>query len=157
MTGKQDETLWTLLRISTGAIMVPHGAQKLFGMFGSPGWERLGEIFEAQAGLVPGIPYVLFTGSVELLAGLGLMLGVLTRLSALGCLSVLIGAIVLVNINSGFFWTRGGIEYPLIWSILCLCFVIRGGGEHSVPRLVFPHLFKSQAGSKRSLIRTMLN
>ena len=157
MTNNRDEILWTLLRISTGAVMVPHGAQKLFGMFGSPGWERLGEIFETQAGLVPGVPYVLFIGSVELLAGLGLMLGVFTRLSAFGCLSVLVGAMALVNINSGFFWTRGGIEYPLIWSILCFCFVIRGGGAYSVPRMVLPHLYKSQTGSKRNLLRTVLN
>ncbi len=89
-------------------------------------------MFEKQAGLVPGGPYVVLTGAVELLCGIGLAIGLLTRLSALGCLSVLTGAIVLVNARAGFFWTRGGIEYAVMWALVCLCFAVRGGAQWSV-------------------------
>ena len=131
-----DHFLWLFLRVITGALMVPHGMQKLFGMFGSPGIERLGQIFESQAGLEPGVPFVILTGTVELLGGLGLIFGVLTRLSALGLFSVLSGAIVLVNASSGFFWTNGGIEYPILWASLCLCFIVRGGGRYGAYNLI---------------------
>lgn len=127
-----DDYLWLALRVAAGGILVPHGAQKLFGVLGSPGIDVLSTVFEDVAGLSPGMPFVYFTGAVEFFGGLLLLLGLATRLSALGAVGVLVGAMVLVNMRSGFFWTSGGIEYPLMWTVLCLCFVVRGGGAFSI-------------------------
>jgi putative oxidoreductase len=41
-------------------------------------------------------------------------------------------AIVCVHLPNGFFWTSGGFEYPLLWGIVALYFVVRGGGRYSV-------------------------
>lgn len=89
-------------------------------------------MFESVAGLTPGAPFVYLTGAIEFVGGLLLLLGLATRLAAAGAVCVLIGAIVLVNARSGFFWTGGGLEYPAMWAVLCMCFVIRGGGAYSV-------------------------
>ena len=37
---------------------------------------------------------------------------------------------------NGFFLTEGGYEYPLLWGILALSFVIRGGGRFSLDALI---------------------
>ena len=34
----------------------------------------------------------------------------------------------------GFFWTGGGFEYPLMWGLLALAILFRGGGELSLDR-----------------------
>jgi len=35
-------------------------------------------------------------------------------------------------VPSGFFWTSGGIEYPLMWGLLAVALVLRGGGAYSL-------------------------
>lgn len=33
---------------------------------------------------------------------------------------------------NGFFWNRGGFEYPLFWTVAALFRFVRGGGPSSV-------------------------
>ena len=129
---RYDEVLWTVLRIVAGGFLIPHGVQKLLGMLSAQGSVALIAMFESKAGLVPGAPFVIGTGMVEAFGGLALAFGLLTRAAATAAVGILVGAMLLVNGASGFFWTKGGIEYPLLWAILCACFVVRGGGVHSI-------------------------
>ena len=39
-----------------------------------------------------------------------------------------------VHWGNGFFWNKGGYEYPLMWGILALMILIRGAGAYSVDR-----------------------
>jgi putative oxidoreductase len=32
---------------------------------------------------------------------------------------------------SGFFWSAGGWEYPVLWTLAALHFAVSGGGRHS--------------------------
>jgi len=41
-----------------------------------------------------------------------------------------------VHLGNGFFWTAGGYEYPLLWGLAALAFVVRGSGELSVDRAI---------------------
>jgi putative oxidoreductase len=41
-----------------------------------------------------------------------------------------------VHLGNGFFWTAGGFEYPLLWGIVTLAFVLRGGGRFSLDALI---------------------
>lgn len=127
-----DELLWLALRVIAGGFLVPHGMQKLFNVLGSPGIETLTRLFESKARLSPGAPFVYLTGLVELAGGLMLACGLLTRAAALSCTLLLLAAVVLVNAFGGFFWTAGGLEYPLMWALVCACFVIRGGGPYAL-------------------------
>ena len=43
---------------------------------------------------------------------------------------------LLLASGGSFFWTEGGWEYPVLWTIIALMFVVRGGGQYSLDRLI---------------------
>lgn len=119
-----------LVRFATGLFLVPHGAQKLFGWFGGQGVDESGAFFITVYSL-PGY-LALIAGLVEFLGGLMLAFGFATRLAA-GMITVLMAlAVIEVRWTNGFFWTESGFEYPLLWGLLALSFVLRGGGRYSL-------------------------
>ena len=126
-----DTISWTLVRASIGLILVPHGAQKLFGWFGGYGITGTGQFFAENLGLEPGWLFALLAGLTEFFGGLFLAAGLLTRQSALAVVALMAYATFAVHWGAGFFWTSGGYEYPLLWGLVALAFVIRGGGTGS--------------------------
>jgi putative oxidoreductase len=125
---------WPILRIVTGLFLMPHGAQKLFGMFGGNPQAMAG--FFSQIGIEPAALMVTLVGGVEFFGGLLLVLGLLTRPAAAAAFVVLLAAVLKVHLANGFFASNGGYEYPLMWAILAFAFVIRGGGECSIDRKI---------------------
>lgn len=123
-----------LVRVATGLILMPHGAQKLFGWFGGYGLEATGQFFAAKLGLPPAI--ALLAGLIEFFGGLALALGLLTRPVAALVTGLMAVAVVQVHLGAGFFWTSGGYEYPLLWGIVALGYVLRGGGRFSLDALI---------------------
>lgn len=122
---------WPMVRIVTGLLLIPHGAQKFFGWFGGYGLTATGQFFENSLGMSPGILFAGAAGLVEFLGGIALVLGLLTRPAALA-VSVLMLVALSVHIPQGFFWTNGGIEFPLMWAVLALAIALRGGGAYSL-------------------------
>ncbi|MEM7239415.1 MAG: DoxX family protein, partial [Pseudomonadota bacterium] len=49
-----DDVAFAGLRTATGLFLIPHGAQKLFGLFGGYGLEATGQFFETQLGFANG-------------------------------------------------------------------------------------------------------
>ena len=121
-----------LMRASTGLMLMPHGAQKLFGWFGGYGLEGTAGYFAGDLGLEPGIFWAALVASTEFLGGLFLAIGFLTRPAAAAIAVVMGVAVFAVHLPAGFFWGAGGYEYPLLWGLIALGFVLRGGGELSV-------------------------
>ncbi len=121
-----------LIRASAGLVLMPHGAQKLFGWFGGYGLEGTAGFFAGNLGLEPGIFWAALVASTEFLGGLFLAIGVLTRPAAAAIAVVMAVAVFAVHLPNGFFWGQGGYEYPLFWGLVALGFVLRGGGELSV-------------------------
>lgn len=119
-----------MVRVTAGLLLVPHGAQKLFGAFGGYGLDATGQFFAAKLGLPAS--FALLAGLIEFVGGLMLAAGLLTRAVAALVFGVMFVAVFLVHLNAGFFWSAGGYEYPLMWGIVALAFVIRGGGRYSV-------------------------
>lgn len=119
-----------MVRIATGLILVPHGAQKLFGWFGGYGIEATGQFFATKLGLPAGI--AVLAGLIEFFGGLALAAGLFTRPVAALVAGLMAVAVVQVHLGAGFFWTSGGFEYPLLWGIVALGFAIRGGGRFSL-------------------------
>lgn len=122
---------WLLVRIVTGLLLIPHGAQKLFGWFGGYGLTATGQFFESTLGLSPGIVMAGLAGSVEFFGGIALVLGLLTRPAALG-VAILMAVALSTHVPNGFFWTNGGYEYPLMWGLLAVAILLRGGGAWSL-------------------------
>jgi putative oxidoreductase len=120
------------LRIALGAILIPHGCQKLFGWFGGAGLAKFATIFE-NIGYKPGLFWVIVVALTEALGGLLLVLGLFTRVAALAVLIFMLNAIYVTSAK-GFFWTAGGFEYSLLIAFVALFFLIRGGGTCSLDR-----------------------
>jgi putative oxidoreductase len=123
-----------LLRATAGLLLVPHGAQKLFGWFGGYGLDATGQFFATKLGLPAS--FALIAGLIEFAGGLALALGFLTRPVAALVAAVMAVAVVQVHLPAGLFWTAGGYEYPLLWGVVALFFAIRGGGRLSVDALI---------------------
>ena len=127
-------------RVILGCVMFPHGAQKLFGWFGGFGFTNTMTYFTQTAGLPWIIAFLIVMG--ESLGSLGLILGFFTRLSALGLICIMVGAIITVHIPNGFFmnWfgkqAGEGFEYHLLVIGMSIPLLISGGGKYSVDVLI---------------------
>jgi len=123
-----------LLRVAVGAFLLPHGAQKLFGWFGAdPAKER--GLFE-EVGLKPGRGWVAFIGLVQFVGGILLVLGLLTRPTALVVVISMLGTAWFVTHRDGWFWNRRGMEYSLFWAIAAFVVFCNGGGAFSLDALL---------------------
>ena len=88
-----------LLRFVAGAMLVPHGCQKLFGMFGGGGLSGTA-MFMDKAGYSPGMLWAAVVGCTELFGGILLAVGLLTRPAAAAITIEMIFAIA-VTIQRG--------------------------------------------------------
>ncbi len=133
---KTDNTVSTLvLRLTLGAVFFPHGAQKVLGWFGGYGFTGTMGFFTGTMG-IPAV-FAFLAIVAEFAGSIGLILGLGTRIAALGIASTMVVAIATVHAQFGFFmnWTgvqKGeGFEYHLLAIGLALALIIRGGGKFS--------------------------
>jgi len=131
-----------LLRLPLGAIFMAHGSQKLFGLFGGHGVNATIKTFEEKLGIPP--IFTILAMIAEFGGGLGVLIGCLTRLSALGIAVVMVVAIYKVNLVNGFFLNlnclpgRGqGIEYNIALLGMALSLLFSGGGGWCVDRMLW--------------------
>lgn len=122
---------YPLMRFVTGAVLVPHGYAKLF----QGGVNGLATNL-ATMGFQPGIAWAYWIGILELVGGIMLAIGLLTRPVALLLFIEMVVIVFGVHLPQGFFWTARGFEYPLLLGILCLAIVFRGGDGLSVDRTI---------------------
>jgi len=137
-----DSLSLLLLRVPLGVILMAHGSQKLFGLFGGQGVSATLKTFEEKMGIPP--IFTILAMIAEFGGGLGVLVGCLTRLSALGIASVMVVAIYKVHLVNGFFMNwycqpgRGhGIEYNIALLGMALSLVFTGGGKWSVDRMLW--------------------
>jgi putative oxidoreductase len=123
----------TALRVVVGGTFVAHGAQKLFGWFGGPGPETLGQGFE-QMGIKPGKRNALVAGASEMGGGTLLATGFLTPLGAAALVGVMDKAVRTVHLSKGFFNTDGGYEYNVVLATTALAIADLGPGPWSLDR-----------------------
>jgi putative oxidoreductase len=123
---------WPVVRAATGLFCMPHGMQKLFGIWGG-NIARTAKGF-AKQGLNPSLFWAYYIGCLEVFGGLCLVLGLLTRPVAALFAGFMFVAAFHVHTPVGWFWTARGMELPLYLMLICLAIVIHGGGALSVDR-----------------------
>jgi putative oxidoreductase len=91
-------------------------------------------------------PIALLIGVVELLAGLGIAGGLLTRLSAVGLMIIMLGAMHRKAFvwHSGF-WGKGsqGWHYDLLLFLICLLVYAMNGSIWTIDRMLFGEMAAS--------------
>jgi putative oxidoreductase len=138
----------TLCRLVLGGVMFAHSTQKLLGWFDGPGFMGTIEGFRDQLGL-PMIIGVLVIFA-EFIGSVGLILGFLGRAAAACIVSVMVGAILLVHMDYGFFmnWlgknAGEGFEYHLLAIGLAVPILARGSGAASVDQWLLRQLRKDR-------------
>ncbi|SFL56465.1 DoxX family protein [Pelosinus propionicus] len=130
MSKRYYEWSMLVLRVSLGAIFLAHGLQKISGMDGIVQWF-------ASIGLPPLLAYVV--AAIETVGGAFLILGLFTRLAALGIVFVMLGAIFSVKISKGFI---GGYEFDV--SLLAAAISLILSGSHT---FTLGNLLRSLTGS----------
>lgn len=110
-----------LMRIMVGLVFI------------SSGWNHTKNPVERgkSIGISPSLTR--FIGLAELAGGLGVALGVLTQVAALGLILVMSGAIYkkIVAWHTGFWGKHGdGWHYDLLFVVMCLVIATTGGGRY---------------------------
>ena len=112
----------------------------MLGWFGGYG-------FSGTMGFFTGVmhipaPFAFLAIAAEFFGGLGLIVGFLTRIAALGIFFNMVVAITMVHHQFGFFmnWTGGqegeGYEYHVLVLAITVFLMIRGSGAASVDRFL---------------------
>ncbi|CAL1516353.1 DoxX family protein [Chitinophaga sp. MM2321] len=125
-----------IVRITVALVILPHGAQKLLGMFGGHGFKATMDYF-TQGGTPAILAFlVIFTESIGALL---ILIGFTTRIWAIMSTAIMMVAISMHAAN-GFFmnWTGAqqgeGFEYHLLVIGINIALIIKGAGRWSVDR-----------------------
>ena len=134
---------WTLtaIRVILGVVFFAHGAQKMLGWFGGAGLKETLRTMHEFLHLP--VPLAFLAVMSEFLGGVGLIVGLLSRVAAIGVCVTMLSAIVMVHGRHGLFmdWfgdRKGhGIEYHLLAIALAIAIAVRGSGAASLDRLLY--------------------
>jgi putative oxidoreductase len=144
-------------RALLGAVMLPHGAQKLLGWFGGGGFSLTMNYFTGTLHIPSALAFLVIAS--EAFGSLGLLLGLATRLAAFGAAATMIGAVLTTHLQFGFFmnWfghqSGEGFEFHLLALALSLPLVVRGGGAFALDRSLFAALTRGRTRAKEEAVR----
>ncbi|MBI1970658.1 DoxX family protein [Candidatus Woesearchaeota archaeon] len=120
---RYQDAIYALFRIMVGLLFFQHGAQKLFGWFG----DNDPVLFFSVMGLV---------GLAELLGGLGVALGVFTRLASFGGIVLTILIYIKAHAFNGLVPIQNRGELALLYLAAFLVITVYGAGKWSLEKAV---------------------
>ena len=136
LTTSNNWTL-TLMRLVLGVVFFAHGAQKMLGWFGGYGFSGTMGYFTHSG--IPA-PLAFLAIAAEFFGGIGLVIGLLSRVAAFGIVVNMLVAVLTVHLPFGLFMNwfgaqKGeGIEYHLLAIALGIAILVMGGGAASIDR-----------------------
>lgn len=131
-----NDTTLAICRLVLGLVFFMHGAQLALGWFGGYGFAATLHFFTTQLG-IPAV-FAALAVLAQFLGGLGLIVGLLSRIAAFGIAAVMLYAVIKIHLAMGFFmnWSgtqKGeGYEYHLLTLALCLLIMVKGAGALSI-------------------------
>jgi len=129
-----------IIRVVAGVLFFYHGAQKMLGWWGGPGFSAMMRAFESQG--IPAV-FAFLAIAAEFFGGIALIVGFLSRIAAFGITVNMIVAIMTVNLQNGLSmnWSgqqKGeGFEYHLLVLAITISIMLVGAGAFSVDRMIY--------------------
>ncbi len=124
------------IRLTLGSIMFAHGAQKVFGVWGGPGFNNWVNQAAPFAEMRPAWLWLGAAAISEFVGGALVMIGLYTRIGAFFIACVMLVAIFGVHWQSGFFLNNRGFEFPLALLGMAVGLLIYGGGSASIDQQI---------------------
>jgi putative oxidoreductase len=118
-----DITHWGI-RASIGTVFIVHSLKKF-----DPSWQE----WLMRIGLPPELQMPI--ALAELIGGILLIIGVLTRITGAVFAVILLGAIFHIRWENGFFISKGGWEWDLVMLAAVLTIIAVGPGRASISHL----------------------
>jgi putative oxidoreductase len=131
-------TALTILRVIAGFLFAAHGWQK-FNEFTIAGTQAS----FAKMGVPAAEVAAPIVATLELVGGIALILGVLTRIFAALLALDMLGALFLVHASAGIFAAAGGYELVLLLAAGARAIALTGAGKMAVDQALF-----GRSGSK---------
>ena len=134
-----NDPVLTVVRLVLGVVFFAHGSQKMLGWFGGYGFSGTMGFFEHNG--IPAV-FAFLAIAAEFFGGIGLLLGLLSRVTAFGITCNMLVAVATVHHRFGLFmnWTgqqKGeGFEFHLLALAITFLIMARGAGALSLDRLL---------------------
>ncbi len=131
---------FSIVRLTLGLVIFPHGAQKLLGLFGGYGYSATMESLTTHMNLPSMIAFSVIM--IEFFGSISLILGFISRFWALSLVGMFTGIIITTQLEHGFFmnWFGNqageGYEYSLLIIGLALSVLANGSGKWSADGLI---------------------
>ena len=118
-----------ILRLALGTVFIVHGTHKR-------GLWKMQASTQMPAGMLRNLRIL---SIAEPAGGLGLLVGFLTQLAALGLVIVMLGAIqfLITKVHRKFTGENTGWEFEFMLLIVAFALFIMGGGKYALDRVVF--------------------
>jgi putative oxidoreductase len=129
-----------LLRLLLGVVFFPHGAQMVLGWFGGYGFSGTMGFFTGTLHIPAPLAFLAITA--QFAGAIALILGLFTRLAALGIAVNMLVAVAMVHAQYGWFMNwfgnqKGeGFEYHLLAIGIAIVLMIRGGGKWAADTVI---------------------
>jgi len=121
---------WVIVRCACGLILAVHGWGKI-----SRGAEAMAPAF-VKMGYEHPVALIYLLVVVEFVGGLAIAAGLFTRFFA-AAVTIEMAVITFVHYwPNGFSWLNRGFEFTLMWGLVSLAILIRGGGPYSLDRRI---------------------
>jgi putative oxidoreductase len=138
---KIDNNVSTLLlRLLLGVVFFPHGAQMALGWFGGYGFSGTMGFFTGTLHIPA--PFAFLAIAAQFAGAIALILGLFTRVAALGIAVNMLVAVAMVHAQYGWFMNwfgnqKGeGFEYHLLAIGIAIVLMIRGGGKWAADTVI---------------------
>ena len=122
---------YAFMRFATGAILLPHGIQKVLNV---PISKFAPNVAAKGLPFAEGLSYL--TYFAESIAAACLAIGLFTRIAAAMIGIEMLVIVILFQWQFGYFWTVRGYEFALLWVLLCIAIFFKGGGQYSIDRII---------------------
>lgn len=125
-----------LLRVALASVFIYHGLEKVRPENGyGIRWAQMMKE-DAPPVLINAPPLQLLVAWGELLGGVAVALGIMTRLAALGLIIIMCGAVFTYSGQHGFSAVEKGYEYNFVLILMCAALLLSGPGTFSLDRVI---------------------